>query len=163
MSRDFLIFLAVGLIVVGVLIYGGLYSSRKAHVNLEGQILKVRTMPTDEKNSIVVIDFRVDNNSDIPFVAKEAFIYVTGPDGKEVEGATVARRDMDRVFAGYKLLGPKYNEALIIRDRIKPGEKMDRMVAAAMPLPETDVQNRKALKLRLVDVDGPEYNFTEAK
>jgi hypothetical protein len=162
-NKNFLIALGIGLVVVGVLLFGGLFSTRKAHVNLDGKILKVRTMPTDDKNSIVVVDFRLANDSNIPFVANEAFIYVTGPDGKEVEGVTVARRDMDRVFQYYKLLGPKYNEALIIKDRVKPGEKMDRMVAAAMPVPESDVTNRKALKLRLVDIDGPKYDFTETK
>ena len=162
-NKNFLIALAVGLVVVGVLLFGGLFTTRNAHVNLDGKILKVRTMPTDEKNSIVVVDFRVTNDSSVPFMAKEAFIYVTGPDGKEVEGQTVARRDMDRVFEYYKMLGPKYNEALIIKDRVKPGEKMDRMVAASFELPETDVRNRKALKLRLVDIDGPTYDLVETK
>lgn len=162
-NKNFLIALAVGLVVVGVLLFGGLFTTRNAHVNLEGKILKVRTMPTDEKNSIVVVDFRVTNDSSVPFMAKEAFIYVTTPDGKEVEGQTVARRDMDRVFEYYKMLGPKYNEALIIKDRVKPGEKMDRMVAASFELPEADVTNRKALKLRLVDIDGPQYDFVETK
>lgn len=163
LNRNFIAFLAIGLVVVGGMIWFGLFASRKAHVNLEGKVLKVRTVATDEKNTIVVVDFRVNNDSNIPFVAQEAFIFVAGPDGKDVEGVTVARSDMNRIFDYYKLLGPKYNEVLIIRDRVGPGQQMDRMVAAAVPLPEQDIENRKALKLRLQDVDGPTYDLVEEK
>lgn len=163
MTRNFLLFLGAGVVVVAALVFFGVFSARKAHVNLEGKILKVRTMPSDENNSIVVVDFRVSNNSNIPFVAQEAFVYVTGPDGKQVEGITVARRDMDRIFQAYKLIGPKYNEIFIIRDKIPPAQGIDRMVASAIPLPESAVENRKGLTLRLVDVDGPSYDFVEGK
>jgi hypothetical protein len=87
-------------------------------------------------------------------------IFVTGPDGNEIEGITVSRPDMNRIFDYYKLLGPKYNEVLIIRDKVGPGEQMDRMVAAGIPLPESDIENRKSLKLRLKDVDGPTYDYS---
>jgi hypothetical protein len=163
MNRNFIAFLAIGLLVVGAMIWGGLFASRKAHVNLEGKILKVRTVATDDKNTIVVVDFRVNNDSNIPFVAQDAFIFVTGPDGNEVEGITVSRPDMNRIFDYYKLLGPKYNEVLIIRDKVGPGEQMDRMVAAGIALPESEIEHRTGLKLRLKDVDGPTYDFVEGK
>ena len=163
MNMKFLGFLGIGLAAVGMMIWGGLFASRKAHVNLDGKILKVRTVASDEKNTIVVVDFRVKNDSNIPYVAQEAFIYVTGPDGKEVEGITVSRQDMNRIFDYYKLLGPKYNEVLIIRDRVGPGAQMDRMIAAGVSLPEADIEKRKALKLVLKDVDGPTYEIVESR
>lgn len=162
-TKKFLAFLAVGLLIVAAMIWGGLFATRKSHVNLEGKVLKVRTVATDEKNSIVVVDFRVTNDSNVPFIAQDAFIFVTGADGNEVEGVTVSRRDMDRIFDYYKLLGPKFNEVLIIQDKIGPGQQMDRMVAAGIPLPESDVENRKGLKLRLKDIDGPTYDLFEGK
>jgi hypothetical protein len=163
MNLKFVAFLGIGLAAIGLMIWGGLFASRKARVNLEGKILKVRTVATDEKNSIVVLDFRVNNDSNILFVAHETQIFVTGPDGNEVEGITVSRRDMDRIFDYYKLLGPKYNEVLIIQDKVAPGQQMDRMVAAGLPLPESDIENRKGLKLRLKDIDGPTYDLLEDK
>jgi methyl coenzyme M reductase gamma subunit len=162
MSKQFIVFLALGLVVVGFLIFGGLFTTRRAHPNIEGAILKVRTMPTDEKNSIVVVDFRVSNQGNIPLVIQDAFITVTTSGGKTVEGMTVARDDMNRIFEGYKLLGPKYNEVLVIRDRVGKDQTLDRMVAAALPIPENELQNRKSITVRLHDIDGPNYEFSSA-
>src|SRR3954453_17854692 len=116
MNKQFLLFLGIGLAVVAVIIGTTLVGTKGAHLTLDGKILKVRTIATDEKNTIVVIDIRVTNPTKAQFMVKEGLISVTGPDGKEVAGDTIARSDMNRVFDYYKVLGPKYNEILIMRD-----------------------------------------------
>ena len=69
MSKNFLVFLGIGLAVVGVVVALTLFGTRGAHLSLAGSVLKVRTMPTDENNSLVVVDFRVHNTADAtPFV-----------------------------------------------------------------------------------------------
>jgi hypothetical protein len=161
MSKQFLIFLGVGLAVVALGLAGTFWMTRGSHLTLTGAILKVRTMPADEKSSVAVIDFRVTNDSDVPFVTEDATLTVTGPDGKEFEGETVARSDMDRIFEDYKLIGPKFNPILIIRDRIAGGQTMDRMVAARFEAPESTVQNRKNLVLHLHDIDGATFDIAE--
>ncbi len=163
MNKQFLVFLGIGLVIIAVLLFGGLLTTRNAHPNMEGKILKVRTMPTDEKNSIVVVDFRVSNHGNVPWVIQEAFISVVTPEGKTVEGMTVARDDMNRIFDAYKLLGPKYNEVLVIRDRVSKDQSLDRMVAAAMPIPESELRDRKSITVRLQDVDGPNFEFTSTE
>jgi hypothetical protein len=162
MSKNFLAFLAIGLVVVGAVIAFTLVGTRGAHLRLDGKILKVREIATDEKSSIVVVDFRVRNEATkVQFVTREANIRIVTADGKEVAGDTIARSDMDRVFDYYKLLGPKFNQTFIMRDVIKGGESMDRMLAARFDLPAADVENRKNLILDLTDVDGAIFKILE--
>ncbi len=161
LTRNFLAALGIGLVVVGLVVYGTMVKTKGAHLTLNGKVMHVRTLPTDEKNSIVVVDFRVRNEAEIPFMSREAKVILTKADGSEVEGDTIARTDMDRVFDYYKILGPKYNPVLIQRDRIKGGETMDRMVAASVALPEADVERRKNVTVRLFDVDGPTFEIKE--
>lgn len=162
MSKQFLVFLAIGLAVVTVVIVFTLAGTKGNHLSLEGKILKVRSLATDEKSSIVVVDFRVRNEAQTPFMVRDGIIKVTTADGKQVEGDTVARSDMNRVFDYYKLLGPKYNETLIMRDRLSGGQMMDRMLAARFEVPAPDIDQRKNLTLTLNDVDGPTFTFSEA-
>jgi hypothetical protein len=135
--------------------------TRGAHLTLDGRILKVRTLATGDNDSIAVLDFRVTNRAQTPFMVREGLVKITTADGKEVEGDTIARSDMNRVFDYYKLLGPKFNEVLILRDRINGGARLDRMLAARFSMPAADLDARRNLTLTLVDVDGPTFTFSE--
>lgn len=161
-NRQFLVFLAIGLAVVAIVLGFTFWGTSRARLNLEGKILKVRTLATDDKNAIIVVDFRVQNQSAKQvFVVKDAVVVVNTADGKQVEGDTIARTDVNRVLDYYKILGPKFNETLIMRDKVAGGQTMDRMVASTVALPEADVENRKSITLRLHDVDGPTFELTE--
>jgi hypothetical protein len=163
-NRQFLTFLGIGLVVVVIGLGLTFYGTQGAHLNLEGKILKVRTLPTDEKTALIVVDFRVTNlATKQTFVVKDAVVVLKTADGKEVEADTVARTDVNRIFDYYKVLGPKYNETLIIRDKVGGGQTMDRMLAATIALPESDVEKRRGMTLRLHDVDGPTFELKEAK
>ncbi len=163
-SRQFLVFLGIGLAVVGAGLGIAFYGTQGAHLNLEGKILKIRTLPTDEKSSIIVVDFRVTNQSTKQnFVVKDAVVLMKTADGKEVEADTIARTDVNRVFGYYKMLGPKYNETLIIRDKVGAAQTMDRMIAVTVPLAEHEVETRQGLILRLHDVDGPTFELNEVR
>ena len=162
-NRQFIVFLGVGLAVVAIAIAFVFMGTQGAHLNLTGTILKVRTLATDDKNAIIILDFRVKNEATRQeFVVKDAIVVVTTADGKQVEGDTIARTDVNRVMEYYKMLGPKYNETLIIRDKVGGGQTMDRMVAATVPLPEADVEKRKGITLQLHDIDGPTFELKES-
>jgi hypothetical protein len=161
MNKQFLVFLAFGLVLVAAVIGFTLVGTKGAHLTLEGKILKVRTLETSDKDSIVVVDFRVTNKSKVQFMVREGTIRITGPDGKETEGETIARADMNRVFDYYKLLGPKFNEVLIMRDKISGGQRIDRMIAARLTVPAADAEQRRNLTLTLTDIDGPAFSFSE--
>jgi hypothetical protein len=162
-NRQLLTFIGIGIVIVAIALGITLYGTKGAHLSLTGTVLKVRTLGTDDKNSIAVVDFRVVNESKQNFVVQDATVTVTTADGKEVEGAPIARQDVNRVLDYYKILGPKYNETLIVRDKVGGGQKMDRMVAVAIPLPAEDLDKRKALKLQLHDVDGPTFDLHEKR
>jgi len=83
--------------------------------------------------------------------------------GAAIEGMAVSEGDARRLFQYYPILGQKYNDSLIIRDRIKPHATLDRMIAARFEIPVKQLDARKALKLRIVDVDGPSGELIETR
>ena len=153
-NKQFLVFLGVGLAVVGAVIFFTLAGTKGAHLVLEGHVLKVRTMPADENSTVVIVDFRVTNPSDVPFVVQNAEIQVDTTAGDTLTGVGVSKVDMDRYFQYNKLIGPKYNDMLSIPDKIMPHQTIDRMVAARVDLPEPQLNARKALRVRITEIDG---------
>ena len=79
MKKSFWIFLAIGVAVLGVLLSGVLVGTKGNHLELSGSVLKVRAMPAGSGASFVVIDFRVTNPSDIPFVVKQVSLASSTP------------------------------------------------------------------------------------
>ena len=79
----------------------------------------------------------------------------------------VAADSADRLLAYYSKinpeLGPKYNDTLKIRDRIKPGESMDRMICARFEIPAAEAEARKRVILRIQDVDRAVSEIVEKR
>ena len=55
------------------------YMARGSHLELRGSILKVRTAPLDENNSVAELDFRDTNVADYEFIVNPAFNADRGP------------------------------------------------------------------------------------
>src|SRR4030095_7619221 len=70
--RRFLLMFAVGIGLMAVLVSGILFMQRGARIGLTGKFLKVRTAALDENSTVVVVDFRVNNPSDVPFAVPPA-------------------------------------------------------------------------------------------
>lgn len=153
----------MGLVVIAIAVAWILYMQRGSHIEPAGKILKVRTLAADENSSIAVIDFRVENASNFGIIVREVTVTLDEPNGKTDEGAAIAEMDAQRLFQYYPILGPKYNDTLKIRDRIKAHEIMDRMLAVRFEIPQAQVDGRKALRLRVEDVDGPSGEIVERK
>jgi len=83
------------------------------------------------------------------------------PDGSQTEGQTISEPDAKRVFAAKPVLGGKYNDSLVMRDRLGPRSSIDRMIAARFELPEEKVQSRKRLIVRIEEVDGQIVELSE--
>ena len=152
-----------GLLVVAAGVGGVFYMQRGAHVELEGGVLKVRTQAMDEKSTVAVIDFRFVNPSNYPFVVKEVTVSIVDKDGKTLEGQPVSELDARRLFQYYPQLGQKYNDSLVMRDKIMGRQSMDRMIATRFEEPEATLESRKKLTVRIVDVDGPVAELQESK
>src|ERR1051325_1141737 len=118
MSKTFGIALAIGIAIIAIAVTGILYMQRGARIGLTGQILKVRTAATDETNSVVAIDFRITNPSNVVFEVRTMKVILENPDGNQFEGNVIAEQDAKRLFEGLPVLGQKFNETLKTRDRV---------------------------------------------
>jgi len=162
MSKGFWIFLAVGLAVVGGLIFTMLTATQGAHLRLEGKILKVRVLALPgSAAAIVIVDFRATNPSNVPFVVNSVTLHLEPAAGEAADGSTISKNDIENIFRYQKLLGPKYNDTLSLQDRIAPHNVADLMTGARFELPESAVNSRKSIRLRIEDVDGASTEITE--
>ena len=162
MSKQFWIFLAVGLAVVAAVVGISLVANKGEHLELTGEVLKVRTFQMNPHATLVMLDFRATNPSDVPFVVKNVEIELTPAAGDALNGMSISKPDIENVFKYEKFLGSKYNDVLSIRDRIEPHQKVDRMVGARFDLPEAAIDARRGIRVRIEDMDGVVAELTEA-
>ena len=163
MNRTFAITFGVGIAVVAIVVAGVLLMQRGARIGLLGEVLKVRTSELDENSSVAVVDFRIQNPSDVLFAVRSLKVLMEENDGKLYESQVVSELDAKRLFENLPLLGQKFNETLIMNDRIAARSSMDRMVAARFEAPDSRLQARKRLVIRIEEVDGQVSELTENK
>lgn len=154
MTKQFWTFLGIGLAVVAAAIVLTLIGTKGSHLELDGKILKVRVLSLNPNASIVVVDFRAKNPSDLVFVVKNVTMTLQPAAGDPVDGTSISKFDVENVFKYEKLLGDKYNDVLSIRDKISPRQTADRMVGARFELGESAIDTRKSIKLQIEDMDG---------
>src|SRR5690242_19598743 len=116
---------------------------RGAHIDLKGAVLKVRTQAMDENSSVAVADFRFVNPSNYPFVVRQVDVSVIDKDGKILEGSPVSELDARRLFQYYPVLGQKFNDSLVMRDKIPARQSMDRMPVARLEAPQAVLESRR--------------------
>jgi hypothetical protein len=163
MSTRLLTFVLIGLAAVGGALAVFLYSNKGAHLELTGEILKVRILALSPSASVVVVDFRVSNPSDLPFVVRSVEMRLDPQTGTAEEGAQISKPDVENLFKYQKLLGPKYTDVLSIKDQVGPHQTMDRMTGARFELPEPAIQARKAIRVHIEELRGAVGDLVEKK
>jgi hypothetical protein len=153
-SKQFWILLVAGLAIVGAGLGILMVGTKGNHLELTGTVLHTRVLALNPKASIVIVDFRVKNPTDVPFVARSVAILLDPASGDEVEGQSVSKVDVDNLFKYEKLLGPKFNDVLSIRDKIAPHQTLDRMAGARFEFPDSAIDARKSICVRIEDLDG---------
>jgi hypothetical protein len=161
MKNQFWMACGIGLACMGLVVVGVLYMQRGARVGLTGNILKVRTAPLDDNSSVVVLDFRLNNPSNIYFQVRGVSVVLEEKDGKQYDGRTVAEMDAKRLFEALPLLGQKFTDTLVERDKILSHTSQDRMVAARFDAPESRLDGRKRFLMRVEEVDGVVTEISE--
>jgi hypothetical protein len=161
MKNPFLAAFAIGIACIGVAVGVVVYMQRGARVGLTGKVLKVRTAPLDDQNSVVVLDFRFTNPSDYPFMVRTVTVLDEEKDGKSYEGDPVSEVDAKRMFENLPLLGPKFNDTLLMGNKIAPRASEDRMIAAHFSAPESRLTARKRFIIRIEEVDGQITEISE--
>jgi hypothetical protein len=134
---------------------------RGAYIDLPGKVLKVRTAPLDEASAVAAIDFRISNPADYPFVVRKVSVAMEDSAGNESESQTVSEVDARQLFQVIPLLGQKFNDTLLMRDSIPPHTSWDRMVAARFEVPQSKLEARKRLVVRIEEVDGKVFELSE--
>ena len=142
------------MVVVAAAVVMTLWGTKGSHLELDGKILKVRVLSLNPNASLVMVDFRAANPSDLVFLVKNVTMTLTPAAGDPVEGAPISKSDVENVFKYEKLLGDKYNDVLSIRDKIAPHQTADRMVGARFELGESAIDRRKSIQLAIEDMDG---------
>lgn len=162
MSKRLLIFFGIGVVAVAIALVVILSANKGAHLQLQGKIMKVRTGALGEGNSIAVMDFRVENPSDKPFVVRTVEIALEQKNGEMLDGVTVSKADLKQLFQYNRFLGDQYNEGLGLQDSIAPHSTVDRMVAAHFEVSDQDLEKAKAVHLSIQDVDGPLWESSQS-
>ena len=143
--------------LVAALVFGVFSSNKGAHLKLEGEVLKARTGALADTDSVAVLDFRVKNTSDVPFVVRTLKMTLEKADGQKEEGSVVSKTDLKQLFQYNRFLGSPYNDALTMRDKVPPHGQIDRMVAARFDVPQQQLETSKALHIWMQDMDGAEF------
>lgn len=162
MSKRLLIFFGIGVVAIAIAVVVILGANKGSHLQLQGQILKVRTGALGEGNSIAVMDFRVENPSDKPFVVRMVDIALEKQDGQMVDGVTVSKSDLKKLFQYNRFLGDQYNDGLGLQDSIAPHSTVDRMVAAHFELDNQDLEKAKTVHLSIQDMNGPLWEISHS-
>jgi hypothetical protein len=162
MSKQFLIFFGVGVVVIAVAVFAVLYSHRGAHLELKGEILKIRTGALSDQDSIAVLDFRVENISDVPFVVRQVEVTIDKRDGGTAESSIISKMDLHQLFQFNRFLGDQYNDSLSLKDKVAPHQTVDRMVAARFDIPNKDLEAAKTIHLSIQDLDGPLFETSRS-
>lgn len=145
----------VGLAAVAALAGAIFWSNRGAQIRIEGTVLKTRMQKLADNHTMLAFDFRFTNPADYPFVVRDVTVRCTMPDGETLAGETVSDDDARRVFEFYKLnLGEKFNESLVIKNKVPPKATEDRMIAATFAAGPERLAARTGCRIRVDDVDG---------
>ncbi len=107
MKSNFATAFGLGIAVLAVGVTLVLYMQRGSRMDLPGKLLKVRTAPLDENSSVVVIDFRATNPSDVLFMVRSVSVEMEDNQGKSYQGSVAADMDVKPLFRGCASTGPK--------------------------------------------------------
>jgi hypothetical protein len=161
MQKDFARAFGIGLAIIALAVGGIFFMQRGDKIELPGKILKVRTAPLDEDSSIAVLDFRITNPSDVLFEVRTVSVELEDTAGKSYLGTPVSEMDAIRLFEGLPVLGQKFNNTLMMRERIGAHASQDRMIAARFQAPVSMLEARKRFVLRIEEVDGKTFEYSE--
>lgn len=155
MSKPFGIGFGVAAVIIVFIIWRGFVDTRGNHLAPSGKIGKVRAETVDLNEMVVVVDFSLKNDADVPMVVRSLEAEMTTADGSPVNGSIIAVADLDNFFRVYPGIGDKFNPPLKARDTLAGHQSTDRMVGVRFDVPEDVWLKRQGLTLRIEDRTGP--------
>lgn len=161
MTKQFWGFLVVGLVAVAIAVSTIWTSTKGNHLTVDGKIMNVRSIPLEEGNSLVAVDFRVTNPSDVPLVIREVSLKLDLNGKEPVTGIEVSKGDVDYMFQAHPLFGSKDNDVLAPPETIPPGKTLYRMAEASFKINQASLGARKNIAVHIEDVDGAGFDISE--
>jgi len=147
MRKLLLVLLAVGIVAIA---YNWATSGEQAR--LEGRITEVRTLAVEENASVLLVNFEVENITNLPFVAHERWLEVIDAQGDQFQGRTVNGVDVNDLFRYFAAeLGGMKDEPFVAQTRIEAGEKHRGLLAARFEMSKEALDSRRAIILRIFD------------
>lgn len=144
--------LVLALAVVGVAALGYNWFSSGPQPRLEGKITGVRLLEVEPEASILLVNFEVENITNLPFVAHERWLEIVDAEGDAHQGTTVNGVDMKPLFQYFAAeLGGMKDEPFIAMTTIDPGEVERGLLAARFEMSKAQLEARKEIILRIVD------------
>ena len=162
MTKRFFILFGVGILLVAGGVFSILYSNKGSHLVLKEKILKVRTGALSDQDSILVLDLRLENTSDVPFVVRQVEVSIDKADGSTSQASIISKMDVHQVFQFNRFLGDQFNDTLSMKDKVAPHATIDRMVAARFDVPIKDLDGAKLMHLSIQDLDGPYFEISQS-
>ncbi|MEP6716498.1 MAG: hypothetical protein ABJC09_13090 [Terriglobia bacterium] len=152
MNRGFLIAFGAVLMVAAA---GIALWRPSARVQAPRTIGKVRAQKVDDNETILLLDFRLRNDSDRPKTVANVTARLDALDGSVIQGQVIGAAALANVFQNYPLLGGELNPPLKAMDDFKPGEAEDRAVGVRFDAPDEAIAKRKDVVLRVEFINGP--------
>jgi hypothetical protein len=161
MNENILKWGGIGVLAILAAVAAVLFFQRGSHLDMPGQVLKVRTANITDNLGIAVIDYRVTDQSDYPAEIGGVSVYMEDKSGNRIDGKTVSDPDAKRVFDALPVLGQKYNKSLVIQEKMPPHATWDRMVAATFDAPAATLDQRKRFVVAIQEVDTGVFEIKE--
>jgi hypothetical protein len=153
-SKGFGIGFAITLVVIAIVVWRLAVATKGNHLAPITKVGKVRIQKVDDNESIVVLDFSVNNDSDRKLVVRTVEAQLDSPDGSSTDGSVIAAADLANIFRNYPGMGEQYNPPFKAWDEVKPHERLDRMIGVRFDVPDEKLARRKDIDLRLEDLTG---------
>ncbi|HYZ83774.1 MAG TPA: hypothetical protein VE621_05205 [Bryobacteraceae bacterium] len=153
----------IALAIVGAFVGAGLFVTKDNRLKLTGKVLQVRSYAISPETSIAVIDLSLKNPSTQQFQLGETAVELVKRDGSTVPGEIASNAEADRFFQYYPVLGKRYNPSLVRKTILNSGAGRDYMLSVRFDVPDSEIQNRKGVRIKLVDVDGVGSEITEQR
>ena len=151
MTKAFGIGFGVAALVIIAIIWTGFIKTKGNHLEPTGWISNVRVQSLTPEETLMVIDFGLVNDADIPMTAAKIDPWITTHNGEDVHGTLFATGDMAKTFAYYPALGPMLHPPLPLRGTIDGHKTVNLMVGVEFDVPANVVTQRKGVTLHIED------------
>lgn len=137
-----------GLVVAGAIIV----YNWGATPRLDGEITGVRTLGMDARSSVAIVNFQAENVSNYELSISRRQLEVVDASGNRLQGRILSVFDIQQLFNYFPALGGMRDEPLVDDRSLAPGESLRGLAAARFEIPKHELDTRKELVFRTVDI-----------